>query len=100
MSSVTAGVSANTRTTFKPKKLSLHEQMLQDARDAQAAAEGSSSDNNRNDALLDANIGASATVGATVASIVKRKPEPESLPLPTAANDTIFRASNRVVELD
>jgi hypothetical protein len=93
-----SAASAAGRTVVKPKKLSLQEQIMLEA---QAAAGGAGAENSapggRNDALLDANLGAAKT-GVNVANIVRRK---ETAPVEeAAAQDTIFNLSSRVVELD
>jgi hypothetical protein len=86
------------RTVVKPKKLSLQEQIMLEA---QAAAGGAGAENStpmgRNDALLDANIGATKA-GVNVANIVRRKETTPAEEL--AVQDTIFNISSRVVELD
>lgn len=96
-STKTAGGSAAGRTVLKPKKISLHEQMLLDAQAAAAAAP--SEGDSRSDSLLDANIGTSKAA-VNVANIVRRKEDSCAAPTAATVEDTVFKMSNRVVELD
>jgi hypothetical protein len=94
----TAGISrsgavtnGNQRTVLKPKKLSLQEQIMLEAQQS-AAAEG------RSGSLLDSNIGLSGSKGAVnVSNIVPRKEEKILAPV---TEDSVFKMSSRVVELD
>ena len=89
------------RTVLKPKKLSLQEQMMQEALQSaggdMSGATGSAE--TRSNSLLDASIGAASRVGVNVSNIVPRKEEKSHTQV-DAVDETVFKMSSRVVELD
>lgn len=88
------------RTVLKPKKLSLQEQMMQEAlQSAASATSTTASSEARDKSLLDASIGPASRAGVNVSNIVPRKEE-RANSQPTAADETVFQMSSRVVELD
>ena len=89
---------AATRTTYKPRKLSVMEQMLLDAQqanDAAGAATPADGGGSHSGALLDSNIGAKR--GVNVRNIVPKKNIVEAS---EPVVSSVFNATNGVVELD
>ncbi len=98
----TASASASAqRTVLKPKKLSLQEQMMQEALQSAGndASSTTGSTESRNNSLLDASIGAASRAGVNVSNIVPRKEEKNHTQV-DVVDDTVFKMSSRVVELD
>ncbi len=99
---------APTAAVSRPKKLSLQEQIIQDALDAAAAAAPAESNSSSN-TLLDKDFGnkgqaTRATSGASenvdVRNIIRQKPAAESASGDLFELETVFSTSNRVTELD
>lgn len=95
------GATSSQRTVLKPKKLSLQEQMMQEAMQQAGGGAGSAgAAEGRNNELLDSNIGAATSRGAVnVSNIVPRKEE-KPLAATSEPTNSVFKMSNRVVELD
>lgn len=93
-------ISQPQRTVLKPKKLSLQEQMMQEAmQSAGGNALSTGGADARRNSLLDASIGAASRAGVNVANIVPRK-EDKSNAQADVVEETVFKMSSRVVELD
>lgn len=88
---------ASGRTVLKPKKLSVHEQMLQDAQAAAAAA--GTETGARNGSLLDAELGTAKT-SVNVANIVRRREPVSDAGEEAVKVESVFRGSSKVEELD
>ena len=98
--SASASAARPQRTVLKPKKLSLQEQMMQEAlQSAGGDMSSASGTETRSNSLLDASIGPASRVGVNVSNIVPRKEE-KSHTQADAVDETVFKMSSRVVELD
>ena len=85
----------------RPKKLSLHEQMLQDALLADAAPNATQPV--KAASLLDRDIAASqreATQNVNLSNIVRQKPQTSAADKDLFELDSVFQTSNRITELD
>ncbi len=98
----------NASTTVRPKKLSLHEQMIQEALSAGAAPAAGGDGDARSASLLDSDIGARAAKGSVNSAQLRNIVRKKQVDGDSAAQgegdlfelNSVFAASNRVTELD